>query len=337
MEESTENGTTKEANIFATITTESHFETSGDLGDSTGNSRLVYNDGSTQVYQVDKVTDIVANEDYTYTVNSSVEWGHLEIRTYFNSTGEPEDADKINRVRVVYRGESEGSATVVFQIDEETPVPNTTEFTSAAQTTTYFKSETFTKYDTTPNNEPDNNEEVTNRAVYNNVSEVIYRVDRTVFTPEPAITYHSTVTATWPAVLGSLDKRTWERRDGTEVAQYVPKYSREGYRGPCASTVTETWTKSEPAAESTVGPFLQTSPIIFVTPIFQVNIKDCLHGDITFVGTTGTGSAEWEYLTWDDTFPATPQKDWVDVTITDEVSPFQGGFLRRTVVITPPI
>ena len=334
--ESADNGETKESTIYATITTKSKFATDGDLT-STGNSRLVYNDGTTEVYQVDEVTDIDPNSAYEYTVNSSVPWGHLQIRTYFNDTGVASDANKINRIRAVYRGEVSGSSVQVFQIDEETPVPNTTEFTSAKETNQYFISETFTKYDITPNASPANNEEVRNTSVYNNSTDVVYRIDRTVFSPEPSITYESTVNKRWPAVLEQLHPKTFSRRDGTDVFSYFPTYKEEEYSGPCRAIVTETWSKEEPTGQSSVGPFLKTTPVFYVTPLFRVSIPPCLHQAITFTGTTGTTSEEWEYLTWNDTIPATSQTGWVDVVISDEVSPFQGGFLKKTVTCKPPV
>ena len=204
-----ENGETKESTIYATITTKSKFASSGSVT-STGNSRLVYNDGTTEVYQVDEVTDIEPNSDYTYTVKTSVDWGHLDIKTYFNDTGTADDPDKINRIRVVYRGEAENAAIQVFQIDEETPQPKTAEFTSAKETNPYFTSETFTKYDKTPNETPATTEEVRNTAVYNNATEVVYRIDRTVFTPEPPVTYESTV-----------NKRLASRATGTKAPKMV--------------------------------------------------------------------------------------------------------------------
>jgi hypothetical protein len=331
-----ENGETKESTIYATITTKSKFATNGDLT-STGNSRLVYNDGTTQVYQVDEVTNIEPNSDYQYTVNSSVPWGHLRIKTYFNATGIASDINKINRIRSVYRGEVSGSSVQVFQIDEETPVPNTVEFTSAKETNEYFISETFTKYDKAPNSSPANDEEVRNTSVYNNSTEVVYRIDRTVFTPEPTITYESTVNKRWPAVLEQLHPKTFFRRDGTDVFSYFPTYKEEEYSGPCRAIVTETWSKEAPTGQSSVGPFLKTTPVFYVTPLFRVSIPPCLHQAITFTGTTGTTSEEWEYNTWDDTIPATSQTQWVDVVISDEVSPFQGGFLKKTVTCKPPV
>jgi hypothetical protein len=333
---SADNGETKESTIYATITTKSKFATNGNLT-STGNSRLVYNDGTTEVYQVDEVTDIDPNSAYEYTVNSSVPWGHLQIRTYFNDTGVANDDNKINRIRAVYRGEVSGSSVQVFQIDEETPVPNTTEFTSAKETNQYFISETFTKYDITPNASPANNEEVRNTSVYNNSTEVVYRIDRTVFTPESTVTYESTVNKRWPAVLLGLSKKTFRQRDGTEITSFFPTYTEEEYSGPCRAIVSETWSKEPPAEQSTVGPFLKTTPVFYVTPLFRVSIPPCLHGAINFKGTTGTTSDTWEYLTWDDTIPATSQKQWVDVVISDEVSPFQGGFLKKTVTCKPPV
>ena len=334
--EEAENGETKETTIFATITTKSKFASSGELT-STGNSRLVYNDGTTEVYQVDEVTDIEANDDYNYTVKTSVDWGHLEVKTYFNDTGTADDPEKINRIRVVYRGESEASSIQVFQIDEETPQPKTEEFTSAKETNPYFTSETFTKYDKTPNATPEATEEVRNTAVYNNATEVIYRIDRTVFTPEPPVTYESTVNKKWPAVLKELKPQLWSQRDGTEVFSYFPTYTEEEYSGPCRAIVTETWSKEAPTGESSVGPFMKTTPVFFSCPLFRVSIPPCLHGAQTFKGTTGTTSDTWEYLTWNETIPATAQTTWVDVVISDEVSPFQGGFLKKTVTCKPPV
>jgi len=334
--EEADNGETKEATIYATITTKSKFASSGELN-STGNSRLVYNDGTTEVYQLDEVTEIVANDDYNYTVKTSVDWGHLEVKTYFNKTGTADAPDKINRIRVVYRGEAEGDGVQVFQIDEETPVPNTKEFTSAKETNQYFISETFTKYDKTPKSDPAKNEEVRNTSVYNNSTEVVYRIDRTVFTPEPPVTYESTVNKRWPAVLTGLEKQLWSQRDGTEVYSYFPTYSDEEYSGPCRAIVTETWTKEAPTGQSSVGPFLATTPVFFACPLFRVSIPPCLHGSHQFKGTTGTTSDTWEYLTWDSTVEATPQTSWVDVVISDEVSPFQGGFLKKTITCKPPV
>ena len=114
-------------------------------------------------------------------------------------------------------------------------------------------------------------------------------------------------------------------------------YEKDSYRGSCKTEITETWTEDPPTGVSSVDGQMNPTPIVYITPLFKCTIGSCLHGSITISGTTGTGSEEWEFLTFNKTFPATNQTTWpATVVAKDESFQASNGWVRRKVTVTAP-
>jgi len=141
----------------------------------------------------------------------------------------------------------------------------------------------------------------------------------------------------FPPVLANLSQQTWNYKDGTSTTGFAPVWESNKWSGPCKATITETWSEDVPTNTVTIDQLIPT-PIYMDTPLFKIRIGPCLHGSINITGTTGTTSDIWEYITWNETFPATtPATLPATLTIKDEVSQVGDGWLRRTIALTPPV
>ena len=245
----------------------------------------------------------------------------------------PTDANRNYRIRPIYRGGE--TLVTVYEEEQDIPKPNTTEEITRQDEDEYRKRIVNTKYTKAPIVAAVD-EDVQNTVVYQDLTEKIYRNDRVTYEAKSPITYNSTVIQSFPPVLASLSQQTWNKRDGTSTTGFAPVWTSNAWSGPCKATITETWSKSAPTTPVTIDKVLPT-PIIMDTPIFNIRIPPCLHGSITITGTTGTTSDIWEYLTWDETFAATtPVTLGATLTIKDEVEPFNNGWIKRKIVVTPP-
>lgn len=148
-------------------------------------------------------------------------------------------------------------------------------------------------------------------------------------------TYYTTVDYSWPAVLGSIEIDAWNRKDGGSEDYVRPVFTREAYRGPCSATVIESFSKDSPT--NLLVDSLQPLPINISTPMFSISIGPTLHVGDTLTISTGTGHPIYEYTGGDFIIDATNETDWPPtLVIEDSVSPFRGGYLRRTVTIDSP-
>lgn len=148
-------------------------------------------------------------------------------------------------------------------------------------------------------------------------------------------TYYTTVDYSWPAVLGSIELDQWDRKDGGYEIYVRPVFSREAYRGPCNATVIESFSLVAPTGLSVDS--LQPLPINISTPMFSISIGPTLHVSDSLAISTGTSHPVYEYTAGDFPIDATSPTDWPGtLTIDDSVSPFRGGYLRRTITINSP-
>jgi hypothetical protein len=142
----------------------------------------------------------------------------------------------------------------------------------------------------------------------------------------------------WPPVLNTVEFMDWVRRDGG--VDIFPRivYAKEGYSGPCKTTVTTSWSKTA----FTIPKADQMLPVrmSYSSPFFSVNVPPCLHGEVTFVCDIGSSDPVYaENSGSSRTFSATGPTDntWpATITAYDDQQPFRGGFLRTTKVIHRP-
>ena len=109
-------GQEKNEQIYASITTNKFYRTSGDVLTETGSSRVIYDDGTTQVYEVSEEF-VVAKEggDAGQTKDEQI-YATITTNSKFSSSSAV--GTDTGRSRVVYRG---GGVTI-YQVDEETVV-----------------------------------------------------------------------------------------------------------------------------------------------------------------------------------------------------------------------
>jgi hypothetical protein len=152
---------------------------------------------------------------------------------------------------------------------------------------------------------------------------------------EEGRTYQTTEDFFWPAVLDSIQIDNWEMIAGGNKTYTTPIYSREAYRGPCNATVTEKFYTESPAVSppETMLPL----PMDMQTPEFGLNIGPTLHTANFIYISTGTDHPIYEYTVGTWNFPATSPTDWpASVIGSDIVTPFRGGYLKRTITIYQP-
>ena len=147
--------------------------------------------------------------------------------------------------------------------------------------------------------------------------------------------YNTTEDYTWPAVLGSLEVDVWGRQEGGQDSYLKPIYAKEAYRGSCAALVTERFYTS-PTSVGTPSA-LKPLPINVQCPFFGLNIPPTLHGEFIIETSTGTDHPVYVYTVGTWTFVATTPTDWpASVIAGDTISPFRGGYIRRTSTIYKP-
>tara|TARA_B100000131_G_scaffold108404_1_gene105270 strand:+ start:4282 stop:5832 length:1551 start_codon:yes stop_codon:yes gene_type:complete len=153
----------------------------------------------------------------------------------------------------------------------------------------------------------------------------------------------------WPAVFGEIITQQWPRRNGTSQLITYPTFLREAYSGPTKMKIEQFW-RREPfdAPAGTTGDAgsniqlanvkpMEPMAMFFTTPMFNIKVPRCLHNEYTFLYTTGTDDAEWEYISYNATWPATNWTNWPDyLVISDDQQPFRGGYLRTKVTAYSP-
>tara|TARA_R100001443_G_scaffold54255_5_gene65738 strand:+ start:4595 stop:6259 length:1665 start_codon:yes stop_codon:yes gene_type:complete len=165
----------------------------------------------------------------------------------------------------------------------------------------------------------------------------------------------------WPPVFHFLQKNIWERRDGGSELVISPHFYHEAYNGPTRMQIQTYWRKDEweapetsVAPESTNYPHLTyikpmvPLPMSFITPMFNVRVKACLHPKVTLTYTTGSDHPIWDFASYDATYEATNydpsttldannNPSWPSsLIISDTQKPFRGGYLRELITAYRP-
>jgi hypothetical protein len=141
---------------------------------------------------------------------------------------------------------------------------------------------------------------------------------------------------TWPPVLNSYALIPWARRDGGVDYSPIVLFNPEGYSGPCLTTITRTWSKTAftiPKVEQ-----MLPSRINFSSPLFELNIGECLHTAQTIVATSGSNHPVYDAaITQSQVYPATNYTTWPNTIVAyDDQVPYRGGFLRTRRVVSKP-
>ena len=157
--------------------------------------------------------------------------------------------------------------------------------------------------------------------------------------PEPFATegrtYNTTINYSWPPVLSNIYVENWSRRDGGSERYFIPSYSKEGYNGPCAATVTETFHITPPELDK--PNVMMPLPIDIQTPYFGIRVGATLHNAYNLTFTNGTTDPDFVYTAANYYFSATEPVEWpAEILAQDTVEPFRGGYLRTRIVVFPP-
>ena len=155
--------------------------------------------------------------------------------------------------------------------------------------------------------------------------------------PYDTLEWNTTVNYNFPRVLDRVTLYRWGLRAGGYEIYPQIIFAKYGYEGPCAARIVETYHATIPAPE-TVKQFTPTN-LVYTCPTYRINTGACLHPEANFNCNFGNGHPKykWTYNT-NLRIPATTDLDWP----TDEfiggwtVRPYGGGFISRTVYITPP-
>ena len=139
----------------------------------------------------------------------------------------------------------------------------------------------------------------------------------------------------WPGVLSSIRTDSWPLISGGTEQYVTPIYSHEAYRGPCKAIVSEVWSSTAPRITDPV--IMMPLPIDLACPFFSVNVGPTLHAGASITLTSGTNHPKYEYAGVVLTVVATTPTTWPTfIADPPEVTPFRGGYLKRTVTIYPP-
>ena len=139
----------------------------------------------------------------------------------------------------------------------------------------------------------------------------------------------------WPGVLAVVRIDTWPLRDGGSEQYALPLYLKEAYRGPCHALITEVWSLIRP--DEDLPDIMMPLPIDLATPFFSLNIGPTLHVGMRFTFTSGTLHPKYEYAGTAYDYPETTPSTWPEsVQAPPAVTPYMGGFIKRTALIYPP-
>lgn len=115
---------------------------------------------------------------------------------------------------------------------------------------------------------------------------------------------------------------------GGGIAQAGFYFELKDFSGVRTITVTERWYST---AQSVSGTLLSPQSFSWWTPYNVGSVPECLHGAISFSGTTGTDHPTLKYYSWNYTFAATSPSTLSGViALSAEQTPHKGGYLVRT-------
>jgi len=156
---------------------------------------------------------------------------------------------------------------------------------------------------------------------------------------------------------GGVLIHSWSRRTGGHDTVATPIFKRQSWGGPTKMKIERFWSKTAfPVATlsdlgggqkleegnnthlAVIHPMLP-EPINFLTPIFTMKVRACLHTRIHVHASSGTDHEVYDYGGSAFTFARTNYEDWpAELVISDTQTPFRGGYLReRTTAYHPDV
>lgn len=158
-------------------------------------------------------------------------------------------------------------------------------------------------------------------------------------------TYNTDMEYYWPPVLSILNFKSWLRRDGGADRYPFYKFQPEAYSGPCQASITRTWKKTP--FTDVYSERLLPKPINYSSPFYELNVPACLHAELEAECDIGTSDPVYaRNIDSAETFEATQmmsngelvdQTTWpATIRAEDQQSPFRGGYLRTTVLVSKP-
>jgi hypothetical protein len=149
-------------------------------------------------------------------------------------------------------------------------------------------------------------------------------------------TWSDVLNYSWPDVLLGFSWAVLPKVDGSiEKIVARPVWLREAYDGPCAATITETWTKNPPTPPL-ITP-MQLAEVFFDGALMSIPRTRALHAAITLYEAPGSNHPELGNYLYQEFFPATSLTDWPATYVASfNVTPAFGGYLSKKVEITRP-
>jgi len=162
-------------------------------------------------------------------------------------------------------------------------------------------------------------------------------VEQGVMKPFDNLEYFTTISYSFPPVLGEFLLYVWSlRKGGSEIyPQYV--YSKHAYNGPCAARIVEVWTEALPTPAVPIT--LQPTPLVYSCPMYRVGSQACLHPLVTFRCDFGTSHKKYRLSAGSTlAIPATTYTDWpaAEFLAAWTCRPAYGGYIAKSVFVTPP-
>ena len=170
----TDAGASIEKNNFATVTTNSVFNTTGVVTGDTGRSRVTYRGGGITVYQVDNESTVANTSGNAGITKRKTEAVTITTTSNFNTTGAV--TGDTGSSRVVYRG----GGVVVYQSDNETAVLSNSNAGQSVEKNNFATITTNSVFKTTGTVTSDTGR---SRVTYRGGGIAVYQVDNETTTP----------------------------------------------------------------------------------------------------------------------------------------------------------
>jgi hypothetical protein len=288
-----------------------------------GNTRLIFKDSMTSVYESSTVS--VNATGTSQEVDAQV-WGTLTWSGEFDTTSSGV------RSRQVWTN----GVTSVFLNENPTLSINDTPFISAVETNALLTEEVTTSYSDTTPAEPAANS--TSRVIYQLDGTRVYENSITVIQPSASPrSYASVIQYDLPSILLGIEIISFPLRNGGSETHFKPNVE-EGLSGTFPCVVTEYYTE-EPVVPS-MGDLqmFRPKPVAFTTPWGGLNLGATLHDDLSFTYSTGTQDPRYKYAVGTVNIPATTPTTYKGLTFLAafNATPYKNGFVIREYRITIP-
>jgi hypothetical protein len=329
-------GQEKDEKPYLRLTTNKRYSVSPAVATATGSSNVIFNDGTTIVYEVSEIA--AEAKPYSLLAGKDAKLGYRveETETYGPSTSL---ATKTGNVSVAY----DDGTVRVYKKTEVRAYLNNVEFDSEVKNTKIFKETVHTSFKTSASANDDKDWGGT--MVYSDGDLEVFRIDEVSIAAKTPITYYTAINGDMPSVLLGISIQAIERlpdSDGSERRDKIciKAIIEEGYSGLFKAKITEEYTENPSEAESFVPVIFKPTRIDYDGLLFQVSIGETLHQQIVFEDTVGSGDPEYEVgttLPYDfRSFAATESYTSIPTGYKEhaiQVEPYKNGFLVKKIYI----